>query len=384
MAIPYVVRTPRQIVLVLGNGFDLDLGLRTSYKDFWGSKYCPKDYPAPLIKHLNEKWPDSLDKVKWYDLENELLEYYIKIQNKQPKNYDIISPSEAKFLNALNPDILIRGYYPSYAAEVESLSKKDLLYFSDLGYNAQMEIPYLNDLKQSAIWRDIQAVKHIKEGLCKYISEACNVAIDNKTCSFNVLFALTQAKENGDSLQIYTFNYTSLQAPYGSSLTNITHHMHGTCIDGRIIIGTQDSKEFNKEYDFLQKSFDPYFNPPALVYDLLNANEIVFFGHSIGVNDRQYFKSFFKQQTSTEAPKRKRITIFTRDEKSEIEIKRSLQEMTDHNLSALYGMNDLEIIKTAEVKESPKQFRDFLKRNINDEAQVNICMQQLLEHLKSE
>lgn len=114
---------------------------------------------------------------------------------------------------------------------------------------------------------------------------------------------------------------------------------------------------------------------------MYSADEIVFFGYSIGVNDRQYFKSFFKQQTTTDAPKRKRITIFTKDEKSEIEIKRSLQEMTDHNLSTLYGMNDLEIIKTAEVKNSPKQFRDFMLRNIMDEAQVRITMQQLLEHL---
>ena len=41
---------PRKIVLILGNGFDLDLGLKTSYKDFWESEFCPKDYPAPLIQ----------------------------------------------------------------------------------------------------------------------------------------------------------------------------------------------------------------------------------------------------------------------------------------------------------------------------------------------
>lgn len=35
---------PRKKVVILGNGFDLDLGLKTLYKDFWESKYCPKDY----------------------------------------------------------------------------------------------------------------------------------------------------------------------------------------------------------------------------------------------------------------------------------------------------------------------------------------------------
>ena len=29
---------PRKIVVILGNGFDLDLGLKTSYKDFWESE----------------------------------------------------------------------------------------------------------------------------------------------------------------------------------------------------------------------------------------------------------------------------------------------------------------------------------------------------------
>ena len=62
---------PRKIVLILGNGFDLNLGLKTSYKDFWESKFCPKDYPAPLIRHLNQCWPGGIDGVRWYDLENE-------------------------------------------------------------------------------------------------------------------------------------------------------------------------------------------------------------------------------------------------------------------------------------------------------------------------
>ena len=377
----YDVRIQRSIVLVLGNGFDLDLGLRTSYKDFWESEHCPKDYPAPLIKHLNEKWPDNLDKVKWYDLENELLEYFRGIQKYSEHPDDLITDHEREFLNYYNPaNTSVKGHYPRYQDEINSLHEKGLLDL-DMGWGTYMTIPYLDDLRQSPVWRDRKAFQLIKDGLCKYITKVSNHVPDTEGCSFNVLFAIARAKELGDYVNIYTFNYTKLHHPYGSNLTNITHHVHGTCEDGKIIIGTQDSKELNRDYDFLQKSFDPNFNPPALVYDLLNANEIVFFGHSIGVNDRQYFKSFFKQQTSTDAPKRKRITIFTRDEKSEVEIKRSLQEMTDHNLSTLYGMNDLEIIKTAEVKKSPKQFRDFMLRNIMDEAQVRITMQQLLEHL---
>ena len=90
----YDVRIMRSIVLVLGNGFDLDLGLRTSYKDFWESNDCPKNYPALLIKHLNEKWPDNLDKVKWYDLENELLEYFRLIKDYEDNPVDLLTERE--------------------------------------------------------------------------------------------------------------------------------------------------------------------------------------------------------------------------------------------------------------------------------------------------
>ena len=378
----YDVRIQRSIVLVLGNGFDLDLGLRTSYKDFWESQYCPKGYPAPLIKHLNEKWPDSLDKVKWYDLENELLQYFRRTHHRD--TYDLITPSEQEFLKNYNPsNTTARHHYTKYQEEIASLNAKGLLSV-DISWGTYMTIDYLDDLRESAVWRDRKAFKLIKEGLCKYITEASNTAIDDKSCSFNVLFAMAKAKELGDSLHIYTFNYTSLQSPHGNSIANVTYHMHGTCVEDKIIIGTQDSLEFDENYDFLQKSFDPDFNPPALVDSLLHSGEIVIFGHSLGVNDMQYFKSFFQRQIDINNPKRKRITIFTRDDRSEIEIKRSLQLMTDHNLSTLYGLNDLQIIKTASIKDDPSKFRAFMKEYIGDDRYVNPAMTELLEKLRAE
>lgn len=372
----------RKIIFVLGNGFDMDLGLKTSYKDFWESKYCPRNYPARIIKHLNNKWSDNLDAVKWYDLENELLEYFRYVKANYYISTDFLTTKEHTFLKAVDPHCLIRGYYEEYEEQIRELTRRGIIQFNDLGFNAYMTIPFLEDLKKSGQERDKIAVGHIKQGLCDYICEAVKEKINDNSCAFFTLFSLAKAKETGNDVKIYTFNYTSLPNPYDYSQESNTYHIHGNCNCGKIIVGTQDSDEFNKEYDFLQKSFDPNFNPPALVYDLLDADEIVIFGHSIGVNDRQYFKAFFQQQTSTNNPKRKRITIFTRDENSEIEIKRSLQHMTDHNLSTLYGLNDLEIIKTAHLKENPQQFKDFMTRHIKDDVQVMISIQQLISNFK--
>ena len=103
----------RKIVLVLGNGFDLNLGLKTSYKDFWESEFCPNDYPAPLIKHLNERWDDDLEAVRWYDLENELMNYYRKVSFPGSK-VEVITSEEEQFVKKVNPAYLSHGIDNKY------------------------------------------------------------------------------------------------------------------------------------------------------------------------------------------------------------------------------------------------------------------------------
>jgi len=60
-------------VLIIGNGFDLNLGLKTSYKDFIGSEFFTRnleDSNLPLFKHLEE-----VNKTNWIDIEKELESY---------------------------------------------------------------------------------------------------------------------------------------------------------------------------------------------------------------------------------------------------------------------------------------------------------------------
>ena len=60
--------------LVIGNGFDLDLGMNTRYSDFTKSGYWPKDVSSSshnLQQYLNER----KDMDCWFDLEQCLLDY---------------------------------------------------------------------------------------------------------------------------------------------------------------------------------------------------------------------------------------------------------------------------------------------------------------------
>ena len=173
---------PRKIVLVLGNGFDLDLGLKTSYKDFWESDFCPKDYPAPLIHHLNQRWPDNLEAVKWYDMENELLTYY-NHSVQTGKREDVISQYERKFLEIVRPEIWQYGTYYNYQQEAQSLYDKGYITFDD-GLLKTMRIPYKEDMLKSPSLRDRKALEFIKEGLCKYLKSIDKPLPDSVTAAF--------------------------------------------------------------------------------------------------------------------------------------------------------------------------------------------------------
>lgn len=367
----------RNIVVVLGNGFDLDLGLKTSYKDFWESEFCPKDYPAPIIWHLNGRWTNDIESVRWYDLENELLKYYLGIRDRE-KGDDFITEEEHAFLKDFSPYGFACGWYNDKADLLQSLVDKGVLIYRQDPL-PRMRENQKKDCMKSPIWRDRKALRLIKEGLCKYLSAIKLPLNAGSTISFQVLAYLDEEAGKGNTVNIYTFNYTRVQLNGRAPDYAHIHYLHGKCSDGKIIVGIRDDQNLNEKYDFLQKSFDPAFNPPALVEDLKDADEVVIFGHSIGENDRQYFKAFFKQQTDYSCPRRKDITIFTRDDASEIQIKRALQKMTDWNLSTLYGLNNIQIIKTGKIEEDQQLLYDFLVKHGKEELRTRDYIGKLIQ-----
>lgn len=365
----------RKIVVILGNGFDLDLGLKTSYKDFWESEYCPKNYPAPLIHHLNQRWPNDLDAVKWYDLENELLVYYYT--RKDDPNYpDVLPDNLLEYVRKFNAYEYTCRSYSAIDEEMQELVKLGIGQFNQLPCWAS--IPLQEDLQHSQSWRDRKAVMLIKDGLCKYLKSIDKPISENLSSAFHLLLALKKNADAGDFIDIFTFNYTRVQMR-GHALDGIpVHHMHGNCEDGQVIIGTRDDLKMEKEYDFLLKSMDASFTPPDIVMPLKEADEVIIFGHSLGENDRQYFTSFFMRQADYDNPTRKDITIFTRDDTSKVEIKRALQKMTDGKLSALFSINQPVIIRTANLKEDQQLMYDFLIAHNTDERYASEIIGKLI------
>lgn len=370
-------KTARNIVVILGNGFDLDLGLKTSYKDFWESEFCPKYYPAPLIYHLNQRWPDNLEAVKWYDLENELLNYYKSIPNpNEPDDY--ITDEEKEFIKEYRPDLWSFGHYSDKEDIVQSLFEKGVLVASKNQFIAP-SIPYKEEALLPPLERDVKAFYLISKRLCEYLQSLSKPEQSANSCASYFLSAINKCRQNGHVVELFTFNYTDVR--FNKSHT---HYMHGNCVDGNIIIGTRDDVNMAATYDFLQKGMDDYFSPPDIVSALKDADEVIIFGHSLGENDRQYFAPFFLKQTNYDNPVKKDITIFTRDGNSQQEIKRALQKMTNGNLSGLFSINQPTIIKTADIAEDQEKFRSFLLKHETTEDDTDTIIGRLLSKPKQQ
>ena len=278
-------------VLIIGNGFDLDLGMHTSYRDFASSKLWPFNdpiYDKGLGKHLN----DISHTEKWLDLENELAKYAQSIPSNLLSNEETIRNDEVDF------EVLVNKLKEYLQSEQENFQK-----------NAH-------------------------------------------DCKAKDILTMFSRKKN---YFIHSFNYTDIKKI--SSILNIRietsriEYVHGTLEDGDTILGAGDNTQIPDEYDWLYKTSNKNYSSNNLADSLTNADEICIFGHSLGENDHNYFKPFFQRISQhmdltyhdPMTDKRLKLTIYTKDEESEIAIKRQLRKLTDNHLQGIYNNCDFKI-----------------------------------------
>ena len=269
----------KKIVLIIGNGFDLDLGLKTSYMDFADSEFWPKGI---LIEKENIYRKQGLlaflDKYKsdnWFDLESLLKKF-------ADSNYSYVEMTYNR------------------SSRVEE--NKQLFYgiIQNLSF-------YLNKQQECA------SLNH--PSLASQFISKCNY--------FN---------------KIYTFNYTDInylaeRLGYGTSCNVI--HLHGSIKENNIILGVDESDVLIDSYRFLQKSFNSNYKSHHLLADLDKANEVIFFGFSFSTIDLGYFNNWLSNC------KRKTIKIITKDRESLEAIKANLQNK-GLKISGLYGQSFVE------------------------------------------
>ena len=256
-------------LLIIGNGFDLDLGLKTGYKDYvnsdkWPFKHCSILSPR-LGSYLKRK---SL--VHWYDVES-VMELYC---------------SRTRLANKL------RMNWKSFANKVREDDEK------------------------------------LRNGLVEYLIEAENGELKKESIAATVLQKCCVNCVNPAT--VYSFNYTDLEAIAQRLVIELNYspkYVHGTLKNKDIVLGFSETKDVVPELSFMCKSHRDTYSHTPLIRDISKFSNIIFFGLSFGEIDYGYFKDFFDGVCDGRYDK-KFIRIVTKDEESRQSILNNIGKMT--------------------------------------------------------
>ena len=320
-------------VFIIGNGFDLDLGLPTKYSDFANSVYWPvsetenngakevdkKEVHSIKIPTLEDAIETAKTRETWFDLEGELLEYS-RLRDEIKHKFYVLSNRES----------------PN---------------------NVKKSVDFLNRLRIS-LNEYILSVQQ-KHEICK----DCKAS--------DVLKAIIG---NGYFENIYSFNYTDLNAiayKLGFSKEIKYTHLHGNVSDKSIILGVDETK-LRKGYEIFHKSSSRFYRSHDLYNALTGAKEIVIFGLSFGSIDYSYFDRFFRQISEGESiseDTKQYITIFTKDDDSRLSIVSNLRNI-GINIQRLYAQSHFQIICTSDDVEK-QELNDFYMRLRNNSKEAD-------------
>ena len=317
-------------VYLIGNGFDLDLGIDSSYSTYYRSKYftdlCNKSPIASYIKGLNEKdykenWVDFEEAIKLYcinvlgnesAMDNERL---IKFQNLREfeEHFKEIRNSIADFLS-------------------EQASKVDLLTLPDTKNSIKIAKEIIDRYAMTS---------NLSGGI---ISENNNI----KIITFNYTNSLTKL------IEIEARKKWAVSNGFGEKFTNNFQkikdsivHIHGSLESDNIILGIEDVIDIiPKETFIVRKSIHVDYTKFSLGL-MSKANNVTIFGHSLGTSDEMYFKKLFTlwKQTPSNNNKRK-ITIYhKKDPKQKVYYNNRILELIEFTTSDFKELNEYKFIE---------------------------------------
>lgn len=273
-------------LVIIGNGFDLNLGIKSSYRHFIESEDC-RTLLAKGYNHILKTIMGKYNLHNWVDIEEEL-----KAIAKTGSNLKVKEGID---------------FFADYREIVHALE----IYLS----NAQKKC----ELKKNSV-------------------AACLLnLIGDYPNEFDVFsFNYTNLGELYDKISPH--RYISFS------------QVHGNLEDHSIILGFEDDVEGIEDYSYMIKSFNSNYESKHLRQALMNAREIIIFGYSLGSTDYQYFSEFFKTKSSfgLSSSESVRISIVTANESSKIAIMKQLRRMNNNRTNILLDQNDVRFYYTCD------------------------------------
>ena len=229
-----------ETLLIVGNGFDLSMGFKTSYGDFMKSSYFPHEETSSLCSYLHNQYEENMG---WIDIENELSKYSQLLSRFE------LTPKTGK----------IELGAESFREEYEELKTSLKFYLQEETKRAFGPSP---------------------ENPAKRVID--QLPAGSKIISFN-----------------YTSIIERMTRDRFCALKSNLLHIHGSLApNDDIVFGVEDSAKLPKEHVFLYKAHSPHLKVQEFSDWLNSAERIIFYGYSLGDTDHQYFEKFFRKLCS--------------------------------------------------------------------------------------
>ena len=218
--------------IVIGNGFDLNLGLKTSYAHFIKSHYFQNLLDKnELCKYLYEKYK----KCNWVDIEVALVNYpYMNNQNQYNLDYHFLR---------------------------EAL------------------VNYLKNIETNNDYKEKKAYKFMIE----ILNDCCQNTFETTILNFNYTSTITKIIE--EYKEKHHITDTSQLRIYNKSV-------HGR-LEEKICFGYNGENPNKERLPFIKKTYQESFANP--ISDLLSCDDLHIWGHSLGESDGNLFKTFFSE-----------------------------------------------------------------------------------------
>lgn len=302
-------------LFIIGNGFDLSLGLKTKYEDFllWlvkreiqnvfekiGSKFDDVSENKLFSVNLHyglKKYEDLFGDVSDFNTLKSRINYYnsdiqIKIKNPEGLFQKIYTQSTKKWVDIeFEYYNLLKFHCNTISSNIEKWNPRNSEHYESSVVFSKSHILKLNN-----------ELKALGEYLVEYLKEVSEQPITHGVIQNH------QEKFNSDEITYFlNFNYTNTLKKILEGFQGKHHinHIHGS-IDNDIIFGYGD--EMDKSYKMIEelnenlffehiKSFgyfkkDNYSN--LLSFLSSDKYEVCIYGHSCGLSDRVMLKEIFE------------------------------------------------------------------------------------------
>lgn len=302
-------------LLIIGNGFDLSSGLRSSYTNFFESNLIKKKNVILEEYYTNAEYFKNMTPVlDEYVIKKDLIIGFVEqnvylFQNPQICFWNLIfrnqyskHPSwnniEQKIEDIVcnsplirnNAEKILSAYYNMETALGNIiLSENDMFNFELAVYIMQNKTG-----KQDIYDFLLEELKIFELQFCAYLSKE---VANNEFYQSNVKKLLN--KFNLKSSNVINFNYTTIK---GAENVKFESNVHGSLKNRNIIFGIdlanldkldkglKFSKTYRKMHAFEEVTIN-YYNPESLLSRSIE--RISFYGHSLNSSDYSYFQSIF-------------------------------------------------------------------------------------------